>query len=67
MLKDIGIERQSFKAIIAEAQVLEELSQHSHPNQIRYHACRVARGHTIGLVLEKQPHDLETHLQDVHG
>ncbi|KAJ5776291.1 uncharacterized protein N7511_001302 [Penicillium nucicola] len=40
MLKKRGIEKQLSNALVAEAQVLEELSQHPHPNMIRYHGCR---------------------------
>jgi serine/threonine protein kinase len=65
MLKKLGIEKQLFNALVAEAQVLEELSQRPHPNLIRYHGCRVARGHITGLVLDRHPHDLQTHVQ--HG
>ncbi|KAJ5135487.1 uncharacterized protein N7515_004765 [Penicillium bovifimosum] len=64
-LKKLGLEKQLFNSLIAEAQVLEELSQHPHPNLIRYHGCRVARGHITGLVLDRHPDDLETHVQ--HG
>jgi hypothetical protein len=65
MLKKMGIEKQMSSALVAEAQVLEELSQHPHPNLIRYHGCRVARGHITGLVLDRHPHDLQIHVK--HG
>lgn len=68
MLKQLGIDvKQLFDTIIAEAQVLEELSQHPHPNLIRYHGCRIVRGHFTGLVLDRHPHDLQTYVQHGHG
>ncbi|KAJ5581462.1 hypothetical protein N7535_000082 [Penicillium sp. DV-2018c] len=66
-LKKMGLEKQLFNSLIAEAQVLEELSRHPHPNLIRYHGCRVTRGHLTGLVLDGHPHDLEEHDQNAHG
>ncbi|KAK3935973.1 hypothetical protein QBC46DRAFT_420623 [Diplogelasinospora grovesii] len=38
--------------ILQEARTMEVLSQHPHPNIIRYHGCRVKRGRIIGLVVE---------------
>lgn len=60
MLRQLGIEKQLYASDVAEAQVLEELSQHPHPNLIGYHGCRVVRGHITGLVLDKHPYDLQT-------
>lgn len=60
MLRQLGIENQLYTSLIAEAQVLEELSQHPHPNLIGYHGCHIVRGHITGLVLDKHPHDLQT-------
>lgn len=65
MLKNMGIEKQLYNAFVVEVQVLEELSQHPHPNLIQYHGCRVARGHITGLVLDIHPHDLQTYVK--HG
>ncbi|CAG8288514.1 unnamed protein product [Penicillium salamii] len=48
------------------SQVLEELSQHPHPNLIRYHGCRVVNGHFTGVVLERHPHDLEAYVERGH-
>lgn len=63
LLKQLGIDgKQLFDSLIAEAQVLEELSQHPHPNLIRYHGCRVVRGHLTGLVIDKYPHDLQNYV-----
>lgn len=67
MLKNMGIEKQLFDSLVAEAQVLEELSQHPHPNLIRYHGCRVVRDHITGIVLDRHPHDLQTHVQSGCG
>ncbi|CRG83348.1 hypothetical protein PISL3812_00699 [Talaromyces islandicus] len=60
MLRELDIEKQLYTSLIAEAQVLEDLSQHPHPNLIGYHGCRVVRDHITGLVLDKHPHDLQT-------
>ncbi|KAJ5326584.1 uncharacterized protein MYU51_014597 [Penicillium brevicompactum] len=61
-----GLETQLFKSLVAEAQVLEELSQHPRPNLIRYYGSRVAHGHFTGIVLEKHPRDLQTHIDEGH-
>lgn len=63
MIKRMNIESQHFNSLLAEAQVLEDLSHHPHPNLIHYHGCRVSRGYITGLVLDKHPHDLETHVE----
>lgn len=63
-LKREGMEAQMFNSLIAEAEALEELSQHPHPNIIGYYGCRVTRGFFTGLVLDEHPRDLETHFQD---
>ena len=63
-LKKNGMENQMFSSLIAEAETLEELSRHPHPNIIRYHGCRVTREYFTGLVLDEHPRDLETHFQD---
>jgi serine/threonine protein kinase len=60
MLRQLGIEKQLCTSLTAEAQVLEELLKHPHPNLIGYHGCRIVRGHITGLVLDKHPHDLQT-------
>lgn len=68
MIKQLGIDvKQLFDALIAEAQVLEELPQHPHPKLIRYHGCRVVRMHLTGLVLDRHPHDLQNYVQHGHG
>lgn len=54
-------------SLLAEAKVLESLSQHPHPNIIRYYGCRVLRGYFIGLVIEKHPHDLYSYLKNRVG
>lgn len=63
MLKHLGIRKQLFTALIAEAQVLEELQRHPHSNPIPYHGCRVMRGHITGLMFNRNPHDLQTHIK----
>ncbi|CAG8939766.1 unnamed protein product [Penicillium salamii] len=65
-LKERGLGKQLFTSLVGEAQVLEELSQHPHPNLIRYHGCRVVNGHFTGVVLERHPHDLEVYVESGH-
>lgn len=67
LVKRLEIENQLCESLMAEAQLLQELSEHPHPNLIGYHGCRVVRGHIIGLVLDKHPHDLETYVTDGLG
>ncbi|KAJ5164187.1 uncharacterized protein N7500_006017 [Penicillium coprophilum] len=62
VLKEHNVLSQLSAALLAEAEVLELLSQHPHPNIIRYHGCRVLRGYFIGLVIDKHPYDLYTYL-----
>ncbi|CAI7649499.1 unnamed protein product [Penicillium bialowiezense] len=59
-------ETQLFRSLLAEARVLEELSQHPHPNMIYYYGCRVSHGCFTGIVLEKHPRDLQTHVDQGH-
>jgi serine/threonine protein kinase len=66
-LQKQGMEKQLFTRLVAEARVLQDLSQHPHPNLVRYHGCRVKRGHITGLILDRYPHDLETYVQCGHG
>lgn len=40
------------KLMLQEAQTMEFLAQHPHPNIVRYYGCRVKRGRIAGLVLE---------------
>lgn len=54
-------------SLLAEAKVLESLSQHTHPNIIRYYGCRVLRGYFIGLVIDKYTHDLYSYLKNRVG
>lgn len=54
-------------ALLAEAEVLESLSQHPHPNIIRYYGCRVLRGYFMGIVINKHPYDLYTYLKNRIG
>ncbi|KAL7935800.1 kinase-like domain-containing protein [Trichoderma chlorosporum] len=48
------------KLMLQEAETMEFLAQHPHPNIVGYHGCRVKRGRIAGLVLETFPlnHDL---------
>ncbi|CAG8241614.1 unnamed protein product [Penicillium olsonii] len=62
-LKERGLEKQLLNSRVGEAQVLEELSQHPHPNLIRYYGCKVTEGYFTGIVLERHPHDLEAYVE----
>jgi serine/threonine protein kinase len=44
--------------ILEEVKALELVSQHPHPNIIRYHGCRVRRGRITAIVLDKHPYSL---------
>lgn len=52
------------KGLIEEAQALEVLARRPHPNIVRYHGCRVRRGHITGIVLDRHLRDLNDHLKD---
>jgi hypothetical protein len=52
-LQKQGMEKQLFTRLVAEARVLQDLSQHPHPNLVRYHGCRVKRGYITGLILDR--------------
>ncbi|KAJ5383891.1 hypothetical protein N7517_001802 [Penicillium concentricum] len=67
VLKEHNQLSQLSAALLAEAEVLESLLQHPHPNIIRYYGCRVLRGYFIGLVIDKHPHDLYTYLKNQVG
>lgn len=40
------------QVLMQEAQTIQVLSQHPHPNIVRYHGCWVRRGRVTGLVLD---------------
>ncbi|KAF2179157.1 hypothetical protein K469DRAFT_674859 [Zopfia rhizophila CBS 207.26] len=44
------------RMLLEEAEVLEFLKQHPHPNLIRYHGCTANRGYITGIALDK--HDV---------
>lgn len=46
-----------------EAQTMEMLEKHPHPNIVRYHGCRIRRGRITGLVLERHPTVLSSVLE----
>ncbi|KAJ5722411.1 hypothetical protein N7488_000446 [Penicillium malachiteum] len=64
--RELGVEKQLYNSLVAEAKILEELSQHPHPNLIGYHGCRVARGHITGIVLDRHPYDLRSYIENGH-
>jgi len=51
--------------ILEEAEVLEVLKQHPHPNLVRYYGCVVKRGCITGLALEKHEVILQYRHEDV--
>lgn len=55
------------KDFLEEARTMEMLSQHLHPNIIRYHGCRVRRGRITGLVLDRHPRTLTDYLKNKVG
>ncbi|KAJ5959654.1 uncharacterized protein N7479_006804 [Penicillium vulpinum] len=63
VMKEHNALSQLSAGLLAEAEVLESLSQHPHPNITRYYGCRVLRGYFIGIVIDKHPHDLYTYLK----
>ncbi|CAG8892464.1 unnamed protein product [Penicillium egyptiacum] len=67
VMKEHNALSQLSAALLAEAEVLQSLSQHLHPNIIRYYGCRVIRGYFIGIVLDKHPHDLYSYLKNQVG
>ena len=61
-LKEYNQLHQLSGMLLAEAQVMEMLCQHPHPNIIRYYGCRVVRGHMTGLVMDKHTQNLDRRL-----
>ncbi|ORY58484.1 kinase-like domain-containing protein [Pseudomassariella vexata] len=53
--------------LLQEAKTMQFLSQHTHPNIIRFHGCRVRRGHITGLIFNRHPYDLNDHLKNNIG
>ncbi|KAK4107089.1 kinase-like protein [Canariomyces notabilis] len=44
--------------MLEEIKALELVSQHPHPNIVKYHGCRVRRGRITAIVLDKHPQSL---------
>ncbi|OAX79910.1 serine/threonine protein kinase [Emergomyces africanus] len=55
------------KDLLEEAQVMEKISEHPHPNIINYHGCRVRRGCITGLVLDHHSNTLTDYLKNKIG
>jgi serine/threonine protein kinase len=55
------------EAMLEEAHALQIVSQHPHPNIIRYHGCRVQRGRVTGLVLDRYNTRLKEYLRNDVG
>lgn len=53
------------RILFEEAEVLEFLKQHPHPNIVRYHGCIVNRGRITGLALERYGVILQYRYEDV--
>ncbi|OJD11416.1 hypothetical protein AJ78_07811 [Emergomyces pasteurianus Ep9510] len=55
------------KDLLEEAQAMEKISKHSHPNIINYHGCRVRHGCITGLVLDRHLNTLTDYLKNKVG
>ncbi|KAF2013916.1 kinase-like protein [Aaosphaeria arxii CBS 175.79] len=55
------------KGFIEEVDAMEMLSQHPHPNIIKYHGCQVRRGRITGLVLDRHPNTFSEYLKSKVG
>lgn len=66
-LKEHNQLHQLQEMLLVEAQVIEMLCQHPHPNIVRYYGCRVVRGHVTGLVMDKHAQNLDTYLKEGVG
>jgi len=53
------------KLLLGEAEVLQFLNQHPHPNIIKFHGCTVNRGRITGIALEKYSVILQYRHEDV--
>ncbi|KAF2452746.1 kinase-like domain-containing protein [Lineolata rhizophorae] len=53
------------QGLLQEAQAMQVLSQHPHPNIITYHGCRVRQARISGLVLDRHPKNLIDYVK--HG
>ncbi|KAH8714801.1 kinase-like domain-containing protein [Phaeosphaeriaceae sp. PMI808] len=51
--------------LFEEAEILEFLKQHHHPNIVNYHGCTVNRGYITGLALERYEVILQYRYEDV--
>ncbi|KKZ67577.1 hypothetical protein EMCG_06746 [[Emmonsia] crescens] len=55
------------KGLLEEAQAMEKISKHSHPNFIYYHSCRIRRGRITSLVLDHHPNTPTDYLKNKVG
>lgn len=51
------------RILLSESVVMERISQHPHPNIVKYYGVRVRRNRITGLVLEKHPDTLLEHVK----
>lgn len=54
------------QGLMEEAEAMELLIGHPHPNIIGYHGCHVRRGYITGLLLDRHRHNLENYLKNGH-
>lgn len=55
------------RGLLEEAHTMEFLSEHPHPNFIRYHGCRSQRSYLTGIVLDRHSHNLKDYLKNRAG
>ncbi|KAH6700696.1 kinase-like domain-containing protein [Leptodontidium sp. MPI-SDFR-AT-0119] len=67
VFKEHNVLRLLPQGLMEEAQAMQVLSQHPHPNIIRYYGCQVRRGRITGLVLDRHPNDLTEYLKHEIG
>jgi serine/threonine protein kinase len=51
------------EGLLEEARTMEFLSNHPHPNIIRYHGCRSRDGYLTGIVLDRYSYDLQGYMK----
>ncbi|KAF5023004.1 hypothetical protein F66182_4962 [Fusarium sp. NRRL 66182] len=55
------------QGLMEEAQAMEFLTQHPHPNIIHYHGCQIRRGRITGLVLDRYRYNLRDYVKHKVG
>ncbi|KAJ4296476.1 hypothetical protein N0V90_006521 [Kalmusia sp. IMI 367209] len=71
LLYDVFQERNAFnlipKDLLKDAQAMAMISQHSHPNIIYYHGCRVDCGCITSIIFDRLPNTLTNYLKNRIG